>query len=226
MKSSELAGDLQRIAIVAGEPVRLSEQRPMLTPRKLPRQLDVGAGGPHLVEVPLRQRHRVGKAQSRDGVQRPVDQTVTTPIVVPIGVDGRVTARCQADRTRVATHGPPPRWWRAHGPDASRRRRSTASSGRSTNNRPSACRTASHSGAVSPKSPRSSSTPSPRRKLRGQRPAARAATAKAGGRPVLESRAPHSRRGRPIGRVPAKGVSEVNIFREAPPGPATVRTSA
>ena len=44
----QLARDLESEPIVARQPVGLSEQRPMLASRQLPRQLDVGAPGPHL----------------------------------------------------------------------------------------------------------------------------------------------------------------------------------
>ena len=60
---AQLTRDLHREAIVARQAVRLAEERPMLAPRQLPRQLDVGPPGAHPVKVPLGERNAGWKAQ-------------------------------------------------------------------------------------------------------------------------------------------------------------------
>src|SRR5262249_22652399 len=60
---AQLASDLDRKSIVLGQPERLPEQRPVLAPRELPGKLDVGATGPHALEIPVRDRHATRKAQ-------------------------------------------------------------------------------------------------------------------------------------------------------------------
>ena len=97
-----------RAAISTRESVRrrsagsLAEQRPVLAPRQLPRQLDVGHARPHPIEIPLLPAaRRAGNAARRTRDQVPVDRLIA--VVRSDDRDRRAcTVRCRADRIRGA----------------------------------------------------------------------------------------------------------------------------
>ena len=132
----QLADDFPRESIFACQPVRLTEQRPVLASRKLPRQLDVSTLWAHLFEVPSRQRHAARKTSPRHRVEVPVDGTITVCIGRTIRVGRRVRSAAEqielvAEACLRLPRSPP----RDSGSVCSR---STCWSGRSTKSRPAA----------------------------------------------------------------------------------------